>query len=122
MYVIFEEIIWFAYEYIDAVGGRDDSTELSTVERFDPKTNQCSPVMAMNSKRSEVRLINKKKENNWLIFFYLQVGIAVVNNNLMAIGGFDVNFICELLLKFSNFFSCIGCSLFKKCWIIWQWT
>jgi kelch-like protein 20 len=105
MYVIFEEIIWFACEYIDAVGGRDDSTELSTVERFDPKTNQWSPVMAMNSKRSEVGLINKKKENNWLIFFCLQVGIAVVNNNLMAIGGFDVNFfLCELLLKFSNFF------------------
>ncbi len=30
----------------------------------------------------------KKKENN---LFYLQVGLAVVNNHLMTIGGFDVN-------------------------------
>ncbi len=26
-----------------------------------------------------------------MIFFYLQVGLAVVNNHLMAIGGVDVN-------------------------------
>jgi hypothetical protein len=69
MYVIFEEIIWFEYEYIDAVGGRDDATELSTAERFNPKTNQWSPVVAMNSRRSGVRLITKK-ENSLLIFFY----------------------------------------------------
>ncbi len=43
------------------VGGRDDATELSTAERFNPKINQWSPLVAMNSKRSGVRLINKKK-------------------------------------------------------------
>lgn len=57
---------------IDAVGGRDDATELSTAERYNPKTNQWSPVVAMNSRRSGV-------------------GLAVVNNLLMAIGGFDVS-------------------------------
>ncbi len=61
--------MWFAYEYIDAVGGRDDATELSTAERFNPKTNQWSPVVAMNSRRSGVRLI-KKKENSLLNFFF----------------------------------------------------
>ncbi len=62
MYVIFKEIIWFPYEYIDVVGGRDDATELSTAERFNPKINQWSPLVAMNSKRSGVRLINKKSK------------------------------------------------------------
>ncbi|CAF5193348.1 unnamed protein product, partial [Rotaria magnacalcarata] len=56
--------------FIYAVGGRDDATELSTAERYNPKTNQWSSVVAMNSRRSGV-------------------GLAVVNNNLMAIGGFD---------------------------------
>jgi kelch-like protein 20 len=42
------------------VGGRDDATELSTAERYNPKTNQWSPVVAMNSRRSGVRvMINK---------------------------------------------------------------
>jgi hypothetical protein len=46
----------------------------------------------MNSRRSGVRLI-KKKENSLLNFFFnFQVGLAVVNNHLMAIGGFDVSF------------------------------
>ncbi len=74
MYVIFKVIIWFAYEYLDAVGGRDDATELSTAERFNPKTNQWSPVVAMNSRRSGVRLIKKKKENGLLIFFIDRLG------------------------------------------------
>lgn len=43
---------------IDAVGGRDDATELSTAERYNPKTNQWTPVVAMNSRRSGVRFIN----------------------------------------------------------------
>lgn len=73
---------------LDAVGGRDDATELSTAERYNPKTNQWSPVVAMNSRRSGVRL-------SLLLCVtlpptLLQVGLAVVNNNLMAIGGFDV--------------------------------
>ena len=52
------------------VGGRDDSTELSSAECFDPETNQWSPVVAMNSRRSGV-------------------GLAVVNSQLLAVGGFD---------------------------------
>ncbi len=54
MYVIFKEIIWFPYEYIDVVGGRDDAKELSTPERFNSKINQWSPVVTMNSKRRGV--------------------------------------------------------------------
>jgi hypothetical protein len=56
----FQRIISFAYKYIDVVGSRDDTTELSTVERFNPKTNRWSSVVKKNSKRSGVRLINKK--------------------------------------------------------------
>ena len=41
---------------LDAVGGRDDATELSTAERYNPKTNQWSPVVAMNSRRSGVNI------------------------------------------------------------------
>jgi hypothetical protein len=77
MYLIFKEIVWFAYEYIDAVGGRDDATELSTAERFNPKTNQWSPIVAMNPKQSGVRLINKK-ENNLLIFFIYRLGLLLL--------------------------------------------
>jgi kelch-like protein 20 len=51
------------------VGGRDDATELSTAERFNPKINQWSPVVAMNSRRSGVRLNAIKKEHYLLIFF-----------------------------------------------------
>ena len=40
---------------IYAVGGRDDTTELSSAEKFNPATNQWSPVVAMNSRRSGVR-------------------------------------------------------------------
>ena len=73
--------------WIDAVGGRDDATELSTAERYNPKTNQWSPVVAMNSRRSGV-------------------GLAVVNNLLMAIGGFDV----------SHWFSLTKQKM--KCWVL----
>ena len=52
------------------MGGRDDSTELSSAECFDPESNQWSPVVAMNSRRSGV-------------------GLAVVNGQLFAVGGFD---------------------------------
>jgi kelch-like protein 20 len=56
--------------YIYCVGGRDDQSELSSVERYDPKTNNWQPVVSMKSRRSGV-------------------GLAVVNGQLMAIGGFD---------------------------------
>ncbi|XP_014782697.1 kelch-like protein 20 [Octopus bimaculoides] len=55
---------------IYAVGGRDDTTELSSTERYNPQTNTWQPVVAMTSRRSGV-------------------GLAVVNGQLMAIGGFD---------------------------------
>uniref|UniRef100_A0A8C3EFX7 Kelch-like protein 20 n=1 Tax=Corvus moneduloides TaxID=1196302 RepID=A0A8C3EFX7_CORMO len=57
-------------DMIYAVGGRDDTTELSSAERYNPRTNQWSPVVAMTSRRSGV-------------------GLAVVNGQLMAVGGFD---------------------------------
>ena len=47
-------LIYLNINHIDAVGGRDDATELSTAERYNPKTNQWSPVVAMNSRRSGV--------------------------------------------------------------------
>lgn len=55
---------------VSLVGGRDDATELSSAECYDPKTNQWFPVVAMNSRRSGV-------------------GLAVVNGQLLAVGGFD---------------------------------
>ena len=56
--------------HVFLVGGRDDATELSSAECYDPKTNQWFPVVAMNSRRSGV-------------------GLAVVNGQLLAVGGFD---------------------------------
>jgi len=55
---------------IYAVGGRDDATELSSAERYNPATNTWSPIVAMMSRRSGV-------------------GLAVVNGQLYAVGGFD---------------------------------
>ena len=60
----------FAILCVCAVGGRDDATELSSAESYDPKANQWTPVVAMNSRRSGV-------------------GLAVVNGQLLAVGGFD---------------------------------
>lgn len=39
---------------IYAVGGRDDTTELSSAERFNPQKNAWEPVVAMTSRRSGV--------------------------------------------------------------------
>ncbi len=39
---------------IYAVGGRDDCTELSSAERYNPATNTWSPIVAMMSRRSGV--------------------------------------------------------------------
>lgn len=39
-------------------GGRDDATELSSAERFNPQTNTWQPVVAMTSRRSGVNSIN----------------------------------------------------------------
>ena len=58
------------YHQIYAVGGRDDCTELSSAERYNPNTNTWSPIVAMMSRRSGV-------------------GLAVVNGQLYAVGGFD---------------------------------
>ena len=52
------------------MGGRDDCTELSSAERYNPNTNTWSPIVAMMSRRSGV-------------------GLAVVNGQLYAVGGFD---------------------------------
>lgn len=40
--------------WIYAVGGRDDATELSSAERYNPHTNTWSPIVAMSSRRSGV--------------------------------------------------------------------
>ena len=62
--------IYWSYFQIYAVGGRDDCTELSSAERYNPNTNTWSPIVAMMSRRSGV-------------------GLAVVNGQLYAVGGFD---------------------------------
>lgn len=73
---------------IYAVGGRDDCTELSSAERYNPATNTWSPIVAMMSRRSGVH-----KSTKIIIFMYqhfsTQVGLAVVNGQLYAVGGFD---------------------------------
>ena len=43
---------------IYAVGGRDDTTELSSAERYSPQTNSWQPVVAMTSRRSGVSTDN----------------------------------------------------------------
>lgn len=42
---------------IYAVGGRDDTTELSSAERYNPQTNQWQPIVAMTSRRSGVCML-----------------------------------------------------------------
>lgn len=42
---------------IYAVGGRDDTTELSSAERYNPQTNQWQPIVAMTSRRSGVCIL-----------------------------------------------------------------
>ena len=42
---------------IYAVGGRDDTTELSSAERYNPQTNTWQPVVAMTSRRSGVSIL-----------------------------------------------------------------
>jgi len=43
-------------DYIYAVGGRDDCTELNSVERYCDKDDRWTPVVAMQMKRSGVGL------------------------------------------------------------------
>lgn len=81
---------------IYAVGGRDDSSELSSAERFNPQTNTWQPVVAMTSRRSGVRRAHLRVEVILWSWYYgadtiavFQVGLSVVNGQLVAIGGFD---------------------------------
>ncbi|KAB0392421.1 hypothetical protein E2I00_017679 [Balaenoptera physalus] len=83
-------------DMIYAVGGRDDTTELSSAERYNPRTNQWSPVVAMTSRRSGVsarllKTLKSKSTKRGLCRRSLicKVGLAVVNGQLMAVGGFD---------------------------------
>ena len=43
--------------FIYAVGGRDDMTELNTAERYNPTLNLWTPIVSMKSRRSGVSLI-----------------------------------------------------------------
>lgn len=75
---------------IYAVGGRDDMAELNSAERYDPQANKWELIVSMKSKRSGVRLLVYLlfKLYSSLIGMF-QVGLAVVNGVMMAIGGFD---------------------------------
>jgi hypothetical protein len=52
---------------IYAVGGRDDTTELSSAERYNPQTNSWQPVVAMTSRRSGVSdgMCGEEREGGW---------------------------------------------------------
>ncbi len=63
MDAIDEKIILVEDEYSDAVRGRDNVTELSIVKRFNPKINQWSSVVAMNSRGSGVKFIYNIRGN-----------------------------------------------------------
>lgn len=45
--------------YIYAVGGRDDTSELNSAERYDSIKNIWTPIVSMKSKRSGVIFIRK---------------------------------------------------------------
>ena len=47
--------------FIYAVGGRDDLNELSSVERYDPSTNQWYNCESLNFARSRVSFSNCRK-------------------------------------------------------------
>lgn len=51
------------------IGDRNDAIELSTTEKYNPKINQWSSVVAMNSRRNGVRFITKKM--NKIVFSFL---------------------------------------------------
>lgn len=46
--------------FIYAVGGRDDLTELNTAERYNLALNQWEPIISMKSRRSGVSTINNQ--------------------------------------------------------------
>ena len=54
---------------IYAVGGRDDTTELSSAERYNSQTNSWQPVVAMTSRRSGVSLSLKSLFLSLFFFF-----------------------------------------------------
>jgi kelch-like protein 20 len=56
--------------YLYAIGGSDGSCPLSTVERYDPRTNRWCPVPSMTTRRKHL-------------------GCAVYNNAIYAVGGRD---------------------------------
>ncbi len=55
--------------FIYAVGGRDDMSELNTAERYDPTLNLWTPIVSMKSRRSGVSF--KKSLFILLFLFYV---------------------------------------------------
>ena len=61
---------------IYAVGGRDDTTELSSAERYNSQTNSWQPVVAMTSRRSGVSLSLKSLSFFLFLLFCHQMGMG----------------------------------------------
>ena len=58
--------------FIYAVGGRDDLNELSSVERYDPSTNQWYNCESLNFARSRVSFSNCRKNKLELKYFIIK--------------------------------------------------
>ncbi|KAG7257843.1 hypothetical protein CRUP_024993 [Coryphaenoides rupestris] len=68
--------------FLYAVGGSDGTSPLNTVERYNPQENRWHTVSPMGTRRKHLGCAVYQD----MIY---SVGLAVVNGQLMAVGGFD---------------------------------
>jgi hypothetical protein len=78
--------------WIYAVGGRDDATELWSAESYNPNTNTCQSHIGNELKKEwrKLHLIFPFNEANWsftnkILSDFLKVGLAVVNGQLYVV-------------------------------------
>ena len=78
---------------IYAVGGRDDTTELSSAERYNPQTNTWQPVVAMTSRRSGVGYMSWLSCVNW---------VSCVNLDILCVFEYRACVSFGILCKFGD--------------------